>query len=116
MQDEEKIYLQRYMNVNGTDIAWHFIKEAMKSVSATCMVMMQDIMRLDNSARMNSPGTAQGNWAWRMPGDFKWGSISKEAAELRTLAVMFDRCACSSIECITAIDISLELFHLDVQD
>lgn len=93
MQDEEKIYLQRYMNCNGTDIAWHFIKEAMKSVSATCMIMMQDIMRLDNSCRMNSPGKAEGNWAWRMSGDFKWSSISKEAAELRTLAVMFDRYA-----------------------
>jgi hypothetical protein len=93
MQDEEKIYLQRYMNSNGTDIAWDFIKEAMKSVSATCMIMMQDILRLDNSCRMNSPGKAAGNWAWRLPGDFKWNSISKEAAELRTMAVMFDRCA-----------------------
>jgi 4-alpha-glucanotransferase len=91
MQAEEKIYLQRYMGVKGTDIAWDFIKEAMKSVSATCMIMMQDVMRLDNSCRMNSPGKAAGNWAWRVPGGFQWRSISREAAELRTLAVMYDR-------------------------
>lgn len=92
VQDEEKIYLQRYMGSKGTDIAWDFIQEAMKSVSATCMIMMQDVLRLDNSHRMNSPGTAAGNWGWRLPDSFKWGSISKESARLRTMAVMFDRC------------------------
>src|SRR5512144_2257480 len=28
-------------------------------------LVLQDIMRLDNSARMNTPGKAAGNWAWR---------------------------------------------------
>lgn len=92
IQDEEKIYLQRYMGCKGTDIAWDFIQEAMKSVSATCMIMMQDVLRLDNEHRMNSPGTAAGNWGWRLPDEFKWSSISKESAELRTMAVMYDRC------------------------
>lgn len=92
VQDEEKIYLQRYMGCNGTDIAWDFIQEAMKSVSATCMIMMQDVLRLDNEHRMNSPGTAAGNWGWRLPDGFRWSSISKESAQLRTMAVMFDRC------------------------
>jgi 4-alpha-glucanotransferase len=97
VQDEEKIYLQKYMGCNGTDIAWDFIKEGMKSVSATCMIMMQDVMRLDNSHRMNSPGKAEGNWGWRLPAGFSWRSLSKEAAELRTMAVMFDRCEKKSV-------------------
>ena len=29
-------------------------------------VSMQDVMRLDNKARMNTPGKAAGNWAWRV--------------------------------------------------
>jgi 4-alpha-glucanotransferase len=56
------------------------------------MIMLQDVMRLDNSARMNSPGIAKGNWAWRLPGGFTWQKLSKEAAELRSMAVQFDRC------------------------
>lgn len=91
MQAEEKIYLQRYLRCKGTDIAWDFIQEAMCSVSATCMIMMQDVLRLDNKHRMNSPGRAAGNWDWRLPAEFSWRGASKEAADLRNLAVMFDR-------------------------
>jgi 4-alpha-glucanotransferase len=27
---------------------------------------MQDVLGLDSSHRMNLPGTAQGNWSWRV--------------------------------------------------
>ena len=30
------------------------------------MLASQDVMRLDNRARMNTPGKAAGNWAWRV--------------------------------------------------
>ena len=28
---------------------------------------MQDVLDLGQAARMNTPGTIEGNWAWRMP-------------------------------------------------
>jgi 4-alpha-glucanotransferase len=31
---------------------------------------MQDILRLDETARMNIPGNAAGNWAWRANKEF----------------------------------------------
>jgi 4-alpha-glucanotransferase len=50
-------------------------------------------MRLDNSARMNTPGKAAGNWAWRV-GDRKvWKRLAPEAAALRKLAYTYDRLA-----------------------
>jgi CP12 domain len=49
------------------------------------------VLRLDNMHRMNSPGKAEGNWTWRLPASFRWSSLSKDAAELRSLAVMYDR-------------------------
>jgi 4-alpha-glucanotransferase len=32
----------------------------------TSIIPMQDVLGLDSSARMNTPGTVGGNWEWRM--------------------------------------------------
>ena len=39
---------------------------AMCSAARICIVPLQDWMGLDNSARMNTPGTVGNNWAWRL--------------------------------------------------
>lgn len=54
-------------------------------------VMLQDIMRLDNSARMNTPGKAAGNWAWRVGSTEVWSDLQAEATELKKLAYVYDR-------------------------
>lgn len=41
MQPKEKVYLKEYLKSNGTDIAWDFIHESMRSVSGTAMIMFQ---------------------------------------------------------------------------
>lgn len=49
-------------------------------------------MRLDNSARMNTPGRAAGNWAWRLDGGAgAWTKVAKEAKDLKQLAYVYDR-------------------------
>lgn len=48
-------------------------------------------MRLDNGARMNTPGKAAGNWAWRVGDSDVWRRLSEEAAALKRLAYVFDR-------------------------
>lgn len=45
---------------------WGMIKAAMASCADTCILQMQDLMGLDNRARMNTPSTLGGNWAWRI--------------------------------------------------
>lgn len=52
---------------------------------------MQDIMRLDNSARMNLPGSTVNNWTWRIGGPDVWQKLAPEAAALRELAGTYDR-------------------------
>ena len=37
----------------------------MASPAGTVILPMQDIMGLDDGARMNVPGTPAGNWSWR---------------------------------------------------
>ena len=45
---------------------WGMIKAAMASCADTCILQMQDLLGLDNRARMNTPSTLGGNWAWRI--------------------------------------------------
>ena len=42
------------------------IREAMNSVANLSIFAVQDILGLDEKARMNVPGTATGNWQWRV--------------------------------------------------
>lgn len=39
---------------------------AMASVANTCILTMQDLLQLEDWARMNIPSTASGNWKWRL--------------------------------------------------
>lgn len=82
----DKAYLQTYLKTDGSDIAYDFIKSCMGSVANTCIIMMQDVMRLDNTARMNTPGTAAGNWRWRIGDSGVWERLRKEGGELKAIA------------------------------
>ena len=63
--DRERLNVQRYLGRDGGDIAWDLIRLAMASVSDTAIVPLQDVLRLGDEARMNTPGQLGGNWAWR---------------------------------------------------
>ena len=41
------------------------------------MLQLQDVMLLDDDARMNVPGTAEGNWSWQADEDLLVGSIER---------------------------------------
>jgi 4-alpha-glucanotransferase len=43
------------------------IHAVMGSVAQLAVVPMQDLLRLGSEARLNTPGTAIGNWSWRLP-------------------------------------------------
>ncbi len=55
---------------------WDFIREAFRSVCDLCIIPIQDYLVKGEEARLNTPGTAQGNWQWRVLPDF----LSKELA------------------------------------
>ena len=42
------------------------ISLGMRSCARVCVIPMQDWLGLDNSTRMNKPGTVDANWAWRL--------------------------------------------------
>jgi len=46
------------------------------SRAALAVLPMQDVLRLGSEARMNTPGTASGNWTWQ----FQWDSLPADLA------------------------------------
>jgi 4-alpha-glucanotransferase len=63
--EAERTAIQSYLGRDGSDIAWDLIRIALGSVANTAILSLQDILRLDDRARMNTPGQALGNWSWR---------------------------------------------------
>jgi len=82
--------VRRYLRISGQDISWDIIRAAYRSVSRLAIIPMQDLLALDAEARMNRPGSEQGNWQWRMTdSQFAWQRGS--AAYLRELAWLYGR-------------------------
>ena len=50
---------------------WSIMRLAFSSVSFLCVLPMQDLLSLNSSARMNTPGTTEKNWRWR----FDWSQV-----------------------------------------
>lgn len=72
----------------GKEPHWHLIRAVYASVAALAVIPLQDALGLDNGARMNTPGTADGNWEWRVDDS----SITAElAGKLRALAETYGR-------------------------
>jgi 4-alpha-glucanotransferase len=49
----------------STDAAPALLELAWSSVAALAVAPLQDVLNLGKDARMNQPGTAEGNWRWR---------------------------------------------------
>jgi len=61
----ERARCLRYLGTDGSDINWDFIRAVQMSVADVSIVPVQDLLGADSSARMNTPGRAEGNWSWR---------------------------------------------------
>ncbi|WP_335340014.1 4-alpha-glucanotransferase [Sedimenticola selenatireducens] len=94
IKDEEKYNKDFFLAYSGcrSDSAEEqmlaMLRMALSSVSFLCVLPMQDILLLDSSARMNTPGTVCGNWAWR----FSWHQVNPERTEQITrLIALYQR-------------------------
>jgi 4-alpha-glucanotransferase len=84
----EKQFFYRYLTgyAVGEEINWAVIRLALASVSDLAIIPLQDILGLDNSARMNTPATIEGNWEWRLASlDLLTDQISDRLRELTYL-------------------------------
>ena len=68
---KEKIRLMTYLKTDivPKDLHWKLIDLIVNSKANTTIFPMQDILGLDETARMNTPSVKDGNWKWRLMGD-----------------------------------------------
>lgn len=81
-------YVCHYLSGSDCEMPWTLIRAALASVARTAILPLQDILELGEDSRMNTPGTTEGNWAWR----FQWSQIHDDLAnDLSNLNRLYDR-------------------------
>jgi 4-alpha-glucanotransferase len=71
-----------YLGTSGREIHWDLIRLALLSVADVALFPLQDVLGLGNAARMNLPGTAHGNWGWRVRADQLTVPLAERLGEL----------------------------------
>jgi len=85
LKKKEKLLLREYLDDYHTpdETFYRSINRmAMASTANICILPLQDVLGLDNSARMNQPSTVKTNWRWRMNGEMLTKEAQKELLEL----------------------------------
>ena len=88
---EDRDFLEEYTGITSwKNVCAVMIRYAMMSVAKTCIIPMQDYLELDDSARMNEPGTTGKNWKWRMKKDTT-AQYEQLASRIKTLVNRYGR-------------------------
>jgi 4-alpha-glucanotransferase len=61
----ERAFAASYLAVDESDPVAGFLEALWASRAMVAIAPLQDLLRLDSSARMNTPGTTDANWRWR---------------------------------------------------
>ncbi|HEY8742909.1 MAG TPA: 4-alpha-glucanotransferase [Chloroflexota bacterium] len=78
----ERRYAERYAAAEDQELVWAMIRLAYQSVAELCIIPMQDLLGLGSEARMNFPGTVEGNWGWRYAGELPDVALAARLADL----------------------------------
>jgi 4-alpha-glucanotransferase len=88
--DEMKKRISQYVGkgFNENEIQKELGRLAYSSVGKIVILPMQDILGLDENARMNKPSSGENNWNWRLTP----GQLSAEAEnQLKDWSFIYDR-------------------------
>ena len=77
-----------YAGSDGKEPHWDLIRSALASVADTAIFPIQDVLGQGTEARMNVPGTADGNWGYRLRGELLTSAV---AAKLSRLTQTYER-------------------------
>ena len=64
------------MNTDASQVSWDFIRTCFGSPAKIAIVPVQDLLCQGSEYRMNVPGVAEGNWAYRV----KKGLLTEDIA------------------------------------
>jgi len=67
---KQLVFAKKYLKLTKKEgYHWGFVRGLWASPAKLVIVQMQDVLGLDNHARMNIPSTVGDNWNWRMKSD-----------------------------------------------
>lgn len=88
--DRQRDFARRYLGCGDAEIVHAMIRCVMASVADTVILPIQDVLGLGDEGRMNRPGHAAGNWAWRLaPGALR----DAHRERLAEMVGLYDRAA-----------------------
>ncbi len=88
INDGERDFCRRYINCMNPDcgaFTWDLIREAFRSVANLCIIPLQDYLCFGRETRINTPGTSEGNWEWRLRPNFLSDDLKNSIRELTEL-------------------------------
>jgi len=87
VKGEERDHLRRYFGTSGID-HWKMIRAVLGSVAQMTIIPLQDVLGLDLTARMNTPGTIVGNWKWKLASS---DILQEQGEKLKELTTLYGR-------------------------
>jgi 4-alpha-glucanotransferase len=78
----ERIFRYMGRSPGADELPWEMLRLGMGSVADLMIAPLQDVLGLPEAARMNTPGTAQGNWRWRVVPEELDPLLTRRLAEL----------------------------------
>lgn len=89
LTEKEIKFFCDYAPGGDSDPAWTLLRLAWGSVATLALAPVQDVLRLGSAARLNVPGTATGNWCWRLETDQLSSLMLDQVGELTKI---YQRC------------------------
>lgn len=80
--ERERQFCMKYLNSDGAEMNWDFIRAVLSSVADTALIPLQDLLGLGTQARMNLPASESGNWSWRFRAEDLTAEVSARLKEL----------------------------------
>ncbi len=88
LDEGQKHIIREYFNFPYDALNKVLMSQTMASVAKLAILPLQDIMDLGEGSRMNTPGTAEGNWQWR----FSWKQLTDDAKmNARHMNILYGR-------------------------
>jgi len=82
MDAEHRDCLEYALDTDGSDVAWSLLEAVWDSPAVVAMTTVQDLLGLGSEARLNTPGTATGNWRWRVREDALTPALADRLADV----------------------------------
>ena len=83
--ERERRFCLDYLQSEGAEIHWDFIRAVLASVGNIAIIPLQDVLGLGNDARMNLPNSTNGNWSWRYTANALTNKLRDRLKDLTTL-------------------------------